>query len=212
MKITVYDLTGSKIEEITLKKAIFEAKINQELMTQAVRVYLSNQRSGDAAAQTRSDVDRTTKKVYRQKGTGGARHGSRRAPIYVGGGKAHGPTYEQNWKLSISKKMKLAAIKSALSLYAKDGKLLAIKGFDAIKEPKTKDIKNLLAKLIDKKELRRIGFIFGAKMETAIKSARNLKVANVYQAKDLTTYEVLHNNYLILSLEALKEIETRLSN
>jgi large subunit ribosomal protein L4 len=211
MKIDVIDLTGKKIEEVTLKKAIFGAKINQPLMTQAVRVFQSNQRKASAKALTRSQIARTTKKVYRQKGTGGARHGSRRAPIYVGGGVAHGPKLEQNWKLDLPKKMKKSALKSALSLLAKDKKIVAIKGLTDIKEPKTKKIMTFLTKLFDKKELRNISLVYSKNMKNAVKSVQNIKFVNTYLATDLTTYQVLNSNKILLSLEGLKDIEERLS-
>ena len=88
-------------KEATLPSVFFAKKPNLSILSQAVRVYLSNQRTAQAKSQTRAEVNRTTKKVYKQKGTGGARHGSRRAPIYVGGGIAHGPRGMQNYKMSL---------------------------------------------------------------------------------------------------------------
>src|SRR3989338_3509182 len=101
--------------EASLPSVFFAKKPNLTLLSQAVRVYLSNQRTAQAKTQTRAEVNRTTKKIYKQKGTGGARHGSRKAPIYVGGGVAHGPRGMQNYKMSLSSPLKKLALSVALS-------------------------------------------------------------------------------------------------
>jgi len=210
MKIDVYDLTGTKVEQINLPKSIFEAKINEQLMAQAVRVYQGNQRMASAKALTRGEVNRTTKKVYRQKGTGQARHGSRKAPIYVGGGVAHGPRGNQNFSLDLPKKMKVAALKSALSLLAKEKKILVIKGLTEIKQPKTKDMAKLMDKLIEKSKQRRVGIVTDIQMEAAVKSLNNLKVLEVYKANELTTFNVINSHWLLLAQETVKTLENRL--
>ena len=104
--LDVYSTSGKKTSSVQVKAKFFNAKVNQALMTQAVRVYLSNQRQTPAQTKSRSQVKVTKSKIWRQKGTGRARHGSKNAPIFVGGAKAHGPTGEQNFKLKMSKKMK----------------------------------------------------------------------------------------------------------
>ena len=210
MKTAVFDLTGKKIEDITLNKEVFGGAINEALMAQAVRVYLANQREAAAQTKTRSEVKRTTKKVYRQKGTGGARHGSRRAPIYVGGGVAHGPTGEQNYSLRLPQKMKIAALKSALSLKASVGKVIAVSGLETMKEPKTKDITKLLEKITNK-NYRKVALIYTPGMNVLVKSSRNLAQAAGYNVNRLTTYDVIHNDTLIVSLEALEDLTKRLT-
>jgi len=210
MKIDVYDLTGTKVEQINLPKSIFEAKINEQLMAQAVRVYQGNQRMASAKALTRGEVNRTTKKVYRQKGTGQARHGSRKAPIYVGGGVAHGPRGNQNFSLDLPKKMKVVALKSALSLLAKEKKILVIKGLTEIKQQKTKDMAKLMDKLIEKSKQRRVGIVTDIQMEAAVKSLNNLKVLEVYKANELTTFNVINSHWLLLAQETVKTLENRL--
>jgi len=210
MKIDVYDLTGTKVEQINLPKSIFEAKINEQLMAQAVRVYQGNQRMASAKALTRGEVNRTTKKVYRQKGTGQARHGSRKAPIYVGGGVAHGPRGNQNFSLDLPKKMKVVDLKSALSLLAKEKKILVIKGLTEIKQIKTKDMAKLMDKLIEKSKQRRVGIVTDIQMEAAVKSLNNLKVLEVYKANELTTFNVINSHWLLLAQETVKTLENRL--
>jgi len=210
MKLDVFDLTGTKVEQITLSKEVFEAKINDQLMAQAVRAYQGNQRMAGAKAKSRGEINRTTKKVYRQKGTGQARHGSRRAPIYVGGGAAHGPTGEQNYSLDLPKKMRVAALRSALSLLAKEKKILLINGFADLKEPKTKDMAGLLDRLITIAQQRNIGLVLDNKMEVAVKSFRNIAKVNVFNAQDLTTFEVVKSHWLVMAVESLKTLESRL--
>ena len=146
-KIDVYTITGTKSGQIELPKEIFAAKVNKPLMAQAVRVYLGNQRRSGARAQTRSEVNRTKAKWFRQKGTGHARHGARSAPIFVGGGKAHGPTGEENYHLKMSQAMKKKALFSALTARLNDNEIMVIKDLAKI-EPKTKKMSEILNKLL----------------------------------------------------------------
>jgi len=210
MKVDVYDLTGTKIEQINLTKNIFEAKINESLMAQAVRIYQGNQRKALAKTLTRSEVSRTTKKVYRQKGTGQARHGSRKAPIYIGGGVAQGPRGNQNYNLCLPKKMKIAALKSALSLLAKEKKIIIIKGFAGVKKPNTKGMAKLIEKLIEKQKQRKIGVVTDLEMEMAVKSLRNLSQVNLFKSDELTTYNVISSHWLLFAVESIKTLEKRL--
>ena len=112
VSVPMYDNKGAKSGTFALPKEIFGAKVNDDLMAQAVRVYLANQRQGNAHTKSRGEINLTTGKWYRQKGTGRARHGAKSAPIFVGGGVAHGPR-KKDYTLSLSKNMKKAAVKSA---------------------------------------------------------------------------------------------------
>lgn len=208
MKAPVYDLTGTKIKDLILNKDIFEAKINDDLMTQSVKVYLANQRKANPKTLTRSQVDRTTKKVYRQKGTGGARHGSRKAPIYVGGGIAHGPDGTQNYSLKLNQKMKNAALKSALSQLASDKKIIILDGLKNFKKPSTQKIDKLLTKLV--KNPRDIKIIVDTDMDMVIKSSKNLVYSDCINAMQLNAFQVLRSKTLVLSLESLKILNERL--
>jgi LSU ribosomal protein L4P len=136
-KTDLLDINGKKVGTINLPPEIFAAEVNPPLMAQAVRVYLANQRKAHPKTKTRAEVNRTKAKWYRQKGTGRARHGSRAAPIFVGGGVAHGPTGEQNYQLKMPKKMKKAALFSALTSKFKEKEILVVKGLEKI-EPKPK--------------------------------------------------------------------------
>jgi large subunit ribosomal protein L4 len=209
MKAPVYNLTGTKIKDIILDKEIFAAKVNEDLMTQAIRVHRGNQRQANAKTLTRSQINRTTKKIYRQKGTGGARHGSRKAPIYVGGGIAHGPRGNQNYSLDLTKKMKIAALKSALSQKATNNNIMIIQGLDKVKEPKTQKFASFLQKAIQNP--RKVSIILDADMQNAKKSIANLPYASAIESSTLNTYQVINTNTLILTEESLKTLKQRLA-
>src|SRR3989344_1501184 len=134
----MYNVRGAKNGSLALPKEVFGVKINQPLMAQAVRVYLANQRQGNASTKSRGDISLTTAKWYRQKGTGRARHGAKSAPIFVGGGVAHGPK-PKDYSLNLPQKMKKAALYSELSLKAKDGEIKILSGLSKI-TPKSKEM------------------------------------------------------------------------
>jgi large subunit ribosomal protein L4 len=136
VKIDVLDLTGKVQTSIDLPAELFGAKVNKQIMAQAVRVYLANQRQGTQSTKTRGEVTGSTRKIYRQKGTGRARHGGITAPIFVGGGIALGPK-PRDYGLSLPKKMRRVALASALTSQLNAGKVKVVDGFDTI-EPKTK--------------------------------------------------------------------------
>lgn len=208
---TVYDTKGKKVSAIRLPDKIFKAKINEPLMAQAVRVYLSNQRKAKAKVKTRGEVNLSGRKIYRQKGTGRARHGDRKAPIFVKGGKAHGPTGQQNYKLKMNKKMKRLALFSALTSKLKDKEIIIVDDLEKIK-PKTKEmvkiIKNLKLKVKSDNSKFKITFVLPEVMENVIRAGRNIPGVKLSQARLLNTYEVLNGGKLIFmkkSINVLKE-------
>ncbi|NMC35627.1 50S ribosomal protein L4 [Candidatus Beckwithbacteria bacterium] len=211
MKIPVFDLTGKQIEELTLNKAIFEAKANPELLAQAIRIHQSNQRAASASTKTRSDIARTGKKLYRQKGTGGARHGDKKAPIFVGGSKAHGPKPTQHFRLKFPKKMRREALKSALSVKASDKAIIVIAGLDKIKQAKTKDAAGFIQAVYEGKKQRGIGLVLTQDLGQAQKAFRNLPIVTCLASDKLTSYEVLKAHQLVFAKEALEQITKRLS-
>src|SRR3972149_10400244 len=127
LKVNTYSLKGTKLTPTSLPKA-WETAVNLNLLAQAIHVYEDRSHNALAKAQTRAEVERTKKKWYRQKGTGGARHGAKSAPIFVGGGVAHGPRPVKR-ELTLPKKMARQAFSVALTLKAKEGKVLGLKGF-----------------------------------------------------------------------------------
>jgi large subunit ribosomal protein L4 len=209
-KVDLYTINGTKSGTMELPKEIFAAKINQPLMAQAVRVYLSNQRRSLAKAQTRSEVNRTKAKWFRQKGTGHARHGARSAPIFVGGGKAHGPTGEQNYHLKISQAMKKKALFSALSAKLKDGEILVVKDLSKV-EPKTKKMSEILQKFSKnwkgKTRNWKLTIVLPQKAENVVRAARNIQGVSLTQANLLNTYEVLNGGKLIFMKESIDKLK-----
>jgi len=208
--VNIYSPTGTKVGQATLPQAILAVKINEPLLAQAVRVYLSNQRRAKATAKTRGEVTSiTSAKIWRQKGTGRARHGSKRAPIFVGGGKAHGPTGEQNYHLRLSHKMKQAALKSALSDKLKANTLWVIDDLGGIKG-KTRAGKKILLAVLKDKAQQKIGLVLPEKAVTPARAFRNLAQVSLLAAKSLTTYEVLRVDQLVFTKESLDQLNTRL--
>jgi large subunit ribosomal protein L4 len=203
MNASVFDTKGKVTGHMELPSEIFGAKINDSLMSQAVRVYLANQRQGTSKTQDRGEVDRTTKKIYQQKGTGRARHGSRRAPIFVGGGRVFGPT-PRDLSLSISKKMKILALFSALSSKLKDSEIKIIQGLETI-EPKTKLMAEVL-KNLEIKDASKILLVMskpGKEAENVYRAGRNIKGVEIVSANSLNAYRVLDNKMIILMKEAV---------
>src|SRR3989338_9033976 len=145
-KLPVFDQKGTKLTPMTVSDLIFAVKVNQPLMDQASKVYLSNQRRSLAKAKRRGEVKVTKAKVWQQKGTGRACHGSRNAPIFVGGGQAHGPTGEQNYKRTLSTPMKRQSLFSALTFKLKNDSILVVDKLDTLK-PKTAIFDKLFSKI-----------------------------------------------------------------
>lgn len=204
-KADLYTLTGRKSGQISLPKEIFAAPVNESLMTQAVKVYLSNQRKAKAKTKTRGEIKGSRRKIWRQKGTGRARHGDRYAPIFVGGGRAHGPTGEENFKLKMSKTMKKKALFSALSSKSKAKEIIAIKGLAKI-EPKTKAMAKTL-KALPLKKSKKILLVLPSVLENVIRAGRNLSGLELVQANQLNPYQILNHDQLILMEESLEKIK-----
>lgn len=200
----VYTAAGVKKGKIGLPKELFGQKPNLKLLAQAVRVYLARQRKGTASTKTRGQIALTGAKWYRQKGTGRARHGARSAPIFVGGGVAHGPK-PRDFDLKLTKKMKKKALSSALSAKSEEDAVLVIDKAEKI-QPKTKKAASLLKKLkADKQKV----LLVHAGEENLIRSSRNLPNVQALRAQDLNPYEVLTAEKLILTHAALKELKKK---
>jgi len=154
MRVNVYTISGKKSGTTTLPKEIFGKEVSEKLLAQAVRVYLANKRQAPAKTKSRGEIKTSKRKIWRQKGTGRARHGSRNAPIFVKGGVAHGPRGNQNFSLKMPKKMKRAALLGALTNKADDKKIFVIEDFTKIK-PKTKEAQKLIDVLLKKENTRK---------------------------------------------------------
>lgn len=203
-KIDVYSTSGTKLAPVTASDKVFKAKINQPLMAQAVKIFLSNRRAASARTKDRGDIKVTHAKVWRQKGTGRARHGSRNAPIFVGGAKAHGPSGQQNYFSSLSKKQKKASLNSALALKFKQNEVMVLSGAEKL-EPKTKLFDQVITKLKLKK--KNIMLLTDKNQPSVARGTKNLPYLNFDLAANLNTYAVLRSTMLIFTKEGIKCLE-----
>jgi len=199
------DFQKEKKEKISLPATIFGVKPNLKLIAQAVRVYLANQRKSFAKTKTRGEVKRTKAKIYRQKGTGRARHGSRSAPIFVGGGRAHGPRGEQNYKLLLPKKMRMKALISALSAKTKEGKIVIVDGIEKFK--KTKEAASALEKFFPKE--KNFLLVISKKNDSLIQAFGNLPSLEISYVDSLNIYRILKANKILLAKEVIKSLEDK---
>src|SRR3990167_8088104 len=198
---------GGKKGTVDLPREIFGAKVNRVLMAQAVRVHLANQRQGTASTKTRGQVTGSTRKIYRKKGTGRARHGSIKAPIFVGGGIVFGPS-PRDFSLKLSKQMRKKALFSALSQKFVNERILVVDVNGA--SGKTKEIYQMFKSLnlLGKKgKVGKILFVSGANALTK-QAAKNIEGVKIEPAKSINTYDVLSNNHLVIVKNALADIES----
>ncbi len=205
---SVFDQNGRVTGKISLLKEIFAAKVNNELLAQAVRVYLANQRQGTASTKTRGEVAGSTRKIYRQKGTGRARHGSLKAPIYVGGGIVFGPK-PRDYSLKLPKQMKREALFSALSSKFAHGELLIVEGFEKL-AAKTKELAKTLKNLnfeFKNDKLKQKILLVGKPQANLLRASRNLKNLKTLPTDLLNAYSILTCDKVILTKEAVAKIE-----
>lgn len=205
LTLDVFDLDGKVAGKVSLSEVMFGDSVNKNLLAQAVRVYLANKRQGTASTKTRGEVDGSTRKIYRQKGTGRARHGSVRAPIFVKGGVVFGPK-PRDYSLVLPKKMKRKALFSALSAKVLEGEVKVLQGLEKI-EPKTKHFAGVLQKLglTDKK--KKVLLVTPASVDNVKRAGRNIEGVSFLQAKQLNAYDVLKNKNLLFMKESLTEME-----
>ncbi|MGH9858113.1 MAG: 50S ribosomal protein L4, partial [Acidobacteriota bacterium] len=176
VNVNVLGLDGKVIGKMSLPGEIFGEKVNKALLAQAVRVYLANQRQGNASTKTRGEVDGSTRKIYRQKGTGRARHGSLRAPIFVKGGIVFGPK-PRDFSLSMPQKMKRKALFSALSAKIQDQQLTVMSGLEDMK-PKTKAFVALLKSLSMEDKKQKALVITASDLANAKRAGSNIQGIN----------------------------------
>lgn len=209
-KIKVLNQQGVEVETIDLNDAVFSIEPNTQAMFDAVQVYRSNSRQATSKVKTRAEVRGGGKKPWRQKGTGRARHGSNRSPIWVGGGVAFGPTGEQNFKIKMNKKVRELALKSALSLKFKEDAIIVVDKFE-FEQPKTKQ---MVATLEALKVEGKAFLVFNEDTinENAILSALNLSKLNLAYSDQVNVYDILNCNKLILTKDAAQEIQEVLTH
>ena len=205
IKLAVYSEKGVKKGSTSLPKNFVEEK-NLALLAQAIRVYQDRQHPGLSRVKTRAEVDISKRKIYRQKGTGGARHGAKSAPIFVGGGVTHGPKGVKRI-LTLPRKMKSRALNAALTLKANEGRVFVIDGMSKLE--KTKDVATLINKIAGQVKETKLkeNFIFALsdKNVKAVKAIRNIKNAQVLLFKNLNANNVFYTNILVIDKDALVE-------
>lgn len=204
MKITVYNQEGKEIGQTIIPKEIFDIPINSDLVHQVVISQMAIRRKVIAHTKTRAEVRGGGRKPWRQKGTGRARAGSIRSPIWRGGGVTFGPTTEKVFKKRIPKKMRRKALFMVLSAKAKENLLLVLDNLK-IEKPKTKSIAEILNKLFLKKGS---GLVVLPRMDkNIIKATKNIPRVSTVQAKDLNVLDLLCYKYIMIPKEAIKVIK-----
>lgn len=202
MKLQIYTEKGTKSGSVDLPKEL-DVKANTNLLTQAFYVYENRSHKGTSMVKTRSMINATGAKMFKQKGTGRARHGDAKAPIFVGGGIAHGPKGVKR-ELTLSKNLKKRSLGMALSEVAKEGRLIVMEKVDGI--TKTKLANELLNKLTEELKLKRparIVISLSEGKQEVIRNFRNIEDVRIVSWKNLNTYDVLSSNLLLTDKEAL---------
>lgn len=204
MELSVKDIKGKDTgKKVTLPSEIFGVTPNDHVIYLDVKQYLANQRQGTHKAKQRNEVSGTTKKFKKQKGTGGARAGSMKSPLFVGGGRVFGPQ-PRDYSFKVNKKTKVLARKSALSYKATENAISLLDDLN-FSTPKTKDYVAFLESLalLDKKTL----VVVADNNENVYLSSRNIQNSKVVVAQDINTYDVLNADSLVLTVGALEKIQ-----
>jgi large subunit ribosomal protein L4 len=205
-KVSIYNLQKKAVGELELSDAVFGVEVNEALIYDVLKAQLASKRGGNAKTKVRPEVSGSTRKLYRQKGTGAARHGAIRASQYVGGGKAHGPQ-PRDYSYRPPRKMRAGALQSALSLKLKQGNLLIVDRFE-LSEIKTKKVAEVL-KLF---EAGNSLIVDGKANDNLRVSVRNIEKSQFLPPEGVNLYDVLRHERLILTKDAVAALQTRLEN
>lgn len=206
-KAALYNAEGVRVGDLDLRDDVFGAPVHEHVLHQAVVCYLANQRQGTASTKTRGEVEGTGRKPWRQKGTGRARVGSIRSPLWRGGGIVFGPK-PRDYRMSLPRKMRRLAIKSALSARAQTGDLIVIEDFQ-LPAPKTKEAMKIL-KAVD---ASRSALIVTSEWDPLLERAmRNIPGVELAVANELNVYEILVANKVIFTKNALDKVGEVLGN
>ena len=203
LKVKVYNLEGKETEEVELSEEIFDVKVKDDLVHQAFVAHISNSRQVLADTKNKGEVRGGGKKPWKQKGTGRARHGSSRSPIWRGGGVTFGPTTERNYSKKINKKMKAKALRMVLSSKVKDKELIILDD-PKLNKVSTKLMSDTLKKLpISGKVLLSLG----KKDDRIFKSVKNIPNTSMIASDSLNIADLLKNKFLIVNKDGIKKIE-----
>jgi large subunit ribosomal protein L4 len=208
MEVPVRNMAGDQIGTLELPADIFEVEVNVGLMHQAYVRQMANAHLGTHKTKTRGEINRTKAKWYRQKGTGRARHGARSAPIFVGGGVAHGPQ-PRDYSKKMPRKMRRQALRSALSALAADGQLVVVDQL-ALDTPNTKVMDGILYNLVGAENTALV--LVAERSEAIERSVRNLPNARTLRASYLNVRDLLSHDRVIIPQDALEVIQLFLGN
>jgi large subunit ribosomal protein L4 len=201
MEVAVVNMQGQEVGRVELPAEVFEARVNRGLMHQALVRQMANARLGTHKTKERGEVRYSTAKIWRQKGTGRARHGSRRAPIFVGGGIAHGPR-PRSYRKDMPRQMRKAALRSALSVKAGAGDIVVLDDI-SMERPKTKEMATLMDRLVGKNSVL---LLMADRDENVEKSARNIPDVKTLRATYLNIRDLLGFDKIVLPMAALDVI------
>lgn len=205
LNIAVLDLKGQEVEKVSANPKIFGVSVSPKLLATYVRVFLANQRTGTASAKTRGEVIGTTKKVYRQKGTGRARHGARKASLFRGGGVTFGPI-PHDFSLKMNKKQKKQALFGALSLSLKEGRVLGLSDAATKMEAKTKAFAKFV-KGAGKTGQKMLVVLPKLEKNSLVLASRNIAGIEVTDAASLNAYRVLNTKNILFVKSSIDELE-----
>src|SRR5215472_9427991 len=200
----VFNMKREKVGSIDLADEVFSAEVREHLFYEVVKAQLASKRQGTKSAKNRAAVSGSTKKLYKQKGTGRARHGSIRAPVFVGGGQAH-PPRPRDWSYAPPRRVRTLALTSALSKFGKEGRLLVVDRFD-LPEIKTRKFVDALELL---KAAHKTLVVDSGANDNLRLSVRNCKEHQFLPPEGVNVYDLLRHDTLILSKEAAKALEQR---
>jgi len=201
-KVNVYNMLGEQTGEIELAEDVFGVEINQHVLYEVVKNQLANRRQGTQSVKTRSEVRGGGRKPWRQKGTGRARHGSIRSPLWVGGGVAFAPK-PRDYSYKVPRKVKRLAIKSALSSKVLSDELIVLDEL-IMEEPKTKEMAEVLANI---KAGKKALIVMNDNDINVIKSARNIPNIQTIFIDNLNVYDILNSDTLIITKEGIRKVE-----
>lgn len=207
IKLPVVSMTGENVSTMTAKGEIFNVEPNKAVMFEAVQVYQANKRQATAKTKVRSEVSGGGKKPWKQKGTGRARAGSSRSPIWVGGGTVFGPDGRQNYSLSMNSKAHNLAVRSALSLKAKEKAIIVIDKFE-LAEAKTKSMVEVLKAV---KAGKKVLIVLDEENENIINAAKNIAGTMIVPTDNVCVYDLLNVDAVVTTKAAIKKIEEALN-
>jgi len=203
--VDLYNLERQKVGSVELSDAVFDTEVREHLFHEVVRAQMAKRRSGTAKVKGRSEIHGTGAKAWRQKGTGRARTGSRKSPIWKGGGVAHGPA-PRSFSIKVNKKTRKAALCAALSRRNQEGRLFVLEGFE-LQAPKTQDVAGVLSRFETESAL-----IIDLDNENLSLSARNLTTSRFLDVEGLNVLDVLKHDVLMITQAAIERIGERLAS